>query len=111
MRTFLLIALAILFLAGTVISETIEGSFIGATETTVLYNAMNPAFTTTSNPLTAIAGFFMAVWGWIQALWTMFTWDYSFLTGTFALIRYFGWCVSIGMIVSIVLAVRGTGSS
>lgn len=111
MRISWLTGLALLYLGGMLISLTLEGQYIGADEANVFHGLLNPEFGSFTNPISAIGGFFIAVWGFIQALWAMFTWNYSFLDGPMEIFRYVGWAASIGMIVSLVLAVRGTGSS
>ena len=111
MRISWLSGFGLLFFFGMIISLTIEGQYFGATEANVFYRLMNPDFGSFTNPLTAIGGFFILVWTFVQALWAILWWDYSFLTGTWEILRYAGWAVSIAMVVSIVLAVRGTSSS
>lgn len=101
----------LLYVVGALISLTLEGQYLGATEAGVLHQLMNPEFGSFTNPLTAIGGFFIMVWNWIQALWAVFTWDYCFFEGSLKIFRYVGWAGSIAMIVALVLAVRGTGSS
>jgi len=111
MRTFLIMALAMAYLGGTLISVTIEGNYVGADTTSALTQAMRPPFVDFSNPLTAVGGFFMVAWTYIQALWAMFWWDYSFFEGSWAILKYVGRCASIAMVASVVLAIRGTGST
>ena len=110
MRTSWMAGFGLLFFCGMLISLTIEGLYMGTDTTNVFYRVMNPNFGSFSNPLLAIGGFFIMVWTWIQALWAILWWDYSFLTGSWEILRYAGWSVTIAMVVSIVLAVRGTGS-
>jgi len=102
---------ALLYLVGMVISLTIEGQYFGADEANVFYKVMNPEFGSFTNPLTAIGGFFIMVWTWIQALWAILTWDYSFLRDSWEILRFVGLAGSLAMAVSIVMAIRGTGSS
>jgi len=102
---------ALLAFLGMIISATIEGAYIGSDATNIFYRAMNPTFGSNLNVLTAIAGFFMLAWVYVQALWAVFTWDYSFLEGSWEILRVGGWAVSMAMVVSLVLAMRGTGSA
>jgi len=111
MRLSWMTGFALLFLIGTVISVTIEGQYVGVDEANVFYRVMNPNFGSFTNPLSAIGGFFIMVWDWIQAVWAILTWDYSFLQGSFKMFRYVGWAGSVAIVVSLVLAVRGVGSS
>lgn len=100
-----------LHLLGTAISLTLEGQYIGAGLVDTFFRVMRPEFGSFSNPLIAVGGFFIMVWAWVQALWAVFWWDYSFLTGYWEVLKYAGWCISIGVVVGIVLAVRGTSST
>ena len=101
----------LLFITGMLISATMEGLYMSSDTSNIFYQVMNPDFGSFTNPLTAVGGFFIMVWVWIQALWAIFWWDYSFLSGSWEILRYFGWAVSLAMVVSIVLAVRGTSSA
>ena len=111
MRTTIVVGMLLLFLTGTIISLTLEQQYLGTSTVDTLFTLMRPDFASFSNPLTAIGGFFILVWNWIQALWDVLTWNYIFFTGYWEILRYVGWCISIGVVVSLILAVRGVGSS
>ena len=111
MRLSWMTGFALLYLVGVVISLTLEGQYFGTAEHSVFYDVMNPKLGSFVNPLSAIGSFFIMVWTWIQALWAILTWDYSFLRDAWKILRYVGWAGSLAMVVSIVLAVRGVGSS
>lgn len=111
MRTSWMAGILFLFVFGQIISLTIESQYVGTNLTDTFYALMRPDFAQFTNPLTAIGGFFIFLWEWVQALWAVFWWDYSFLEGTWEILRVFGWALSISMIVSILMAIRGTGST
>jgi len=111
MKTSYIIAAALLWLGGMFISNTLDQQYLGTDTTTPLFTLLNPSFGSFSNPLTAIGGFFILMWSWVQALWIMFWWDYSFLSGSWEILKYVGWCFSLGIVVSIIMAVRGVGST
>lgn len=111
MKTLIIVGIFMLYLIGTAISLTLEGEYLGTGLVDTFFRVMRPEFGSFSNPLTAIGGFFIMVWAWIQALWAVFWWNYSFFTGYWEVLKYLGWCLSIGIVVSLVLAVRGVGSS
>ena len=102
---------ALLCLVGMIISLTLEGQYLGENEHNVFWAVMSPDFGSFTNPISAIGGFFIMVWDWIKAVWAILTWNYSFLEGSFKILRYIGIAGSLAMVVSLVLAVRGTGSS
>ena len=110
MRTTWLVGFPMLWVIGTYISVTIEMQYPGTDTADLFYAMLRPDFGSFTNPLTAIGGFFMVVWDWIQALWIMVWWDYSFLTGVWEVLKLFGFCLSLAWVVSLVLAIRGTGS-
>ncbi len=111
MRTTWIVGITMLFFLGTAISLTLEKQYAGTGIIDTFFTLMRPDFSSFTNPLTAIGGFFIMMWDWIKALWSVFWWDYSFFVGSWEILKYLGWCVSIGIIVSIVLAIRGTSSA
>lgn len=100
-----------IFFVGTFISLTLEGQYASTGLIDTFFRVMRPEFGSFTNPLTAIGGFFIMVWAWMQAIWAVFWWDYSFFTGYWEILKYLCWCISIGIVVSLVLAARGVGSS
>src|SRR4030042_1446528 len=128
MRITLLIGLAMLWLIGTLISLTLEGSYIGQeaqyeiqiingvpTQVRVgtvstLEKLMNPEFSPMTNPLSFVVGVFNIVWDYIGIIWNMLWWNYVMFTGVWSIFRYVGWCISLGVVVSLVLAIRRTSS-
>ena len=111
MRIWTVIFFALAYSIGTFISYTIEGQYLGSSFTGTIDQALHPAFVSYTNPLTAIGGFFIMLWDWVQVFWAFASWKYSFFTGAWEIFRYAGWALSVGFIVSLVLAVRGTGGS
>lgn len=109
MRMSWLTAFVILYIAGIVISLTLEGKYITSDEANVFHTLMKPEFGNFSNPLAAIGGFFKFTWVFLRALWTVLWWDYSFLTGPWEILRYVGWAGSIAMIYAIIQSLRGGG--
>lgn len=131
MRMTWTVGILMLFFIGTGISLTLENEYIGAE---VQYEdvAGNPceASAEDAEPVGVISqfkiliqpgfvkggdipiiGFFIMVWGWLQAFWSAFWWDYSFFTGTWMVLKYLGWSISIGVVVAMVMAIRGVGSA
>jgi hypothetical protein len=122
MRVFLVIGLAILWLIGSMISLTLEQTYIGQEAqfdnsgnqigtVSTLDQLMSPQFAQITNPVTFVVGIFNIVWDYLKALWNMLWWNYAMFTGVWSIFKYVGWCISLGVVVSLVLAIRGTGSS
>jgi len=111
MRTTWTVGFALMYLAGQFISYTLEQQYLGTDTTSIFYQILQPQFLEGGSILENIWGVFKITFVWIQALWSMFWWEYSFLTGTWAVLRYIGWSLSIGMAVAIAMAIRGVGSN
>lgn len=107
-----LISLLIIFVGGTLLSGLLEQQYLGSGETGVIFRLLNNykeiEFT---NPLVALGTFVTVAWSYIQTLWAIFWWDYAFFHGSWAIFRYFFMSISVGIVVSLVLAaVRGVSS-
>ena len=119
MRVFLLVGLAILWLVGSLISLTLEQTYIGLEvqydnngaaigTTSVLTQLMEPQFEQVSNPVTYVVAIFNVTWDYLKAIWNMLWWNYAMFTGVWSVFKLFGCCISLGVIISLVLAIRGT---
>ena len=106
-----MVGFGMLYLAGTFISLTLEQQYIGSDTTSVFFRMLQPPFVEGGGVLSNIWGVFKVTGVWIEAVWSMLWWDYSFLTGTWAALRYIGWAMSIGLATAVILAIRGVGSS
>jgi len=99
--------------AGTLLSGLLEQQYLGSAEAGVFYRLLTGykeiEFT---NPLVAVGTFVSVGWEYVKAIWTMFWWNYAFFEGTWGIVKYaIFWPISIGLIVSLVLAaVRGVSS-
>jgi hypothetical protein len=102
-----IIALATLFLAGTIISGILEQSYLGSADAGMFHDLLSKYKELSWNFLTIIS----VAWSYIVLVWRMFWWDYSFWYGSWEIIRFFCWTISIGIIVSLILSItRGTSS-
>ena len=121
MRITWLVGLAILWLIGSLISLTLEGSYIGQEAqydtngvqigtVSTLDKLMSPEFSEMTNPISFVVGVFNIVWDYLGIIWNMLWWNYAMFTGVWAIFRYVGWCISLGVVISLVLAIRGTSS-
>lgn len=102
-----IISLATLFLAGTIISGILEQSYLGTSDAGMFHDLLSKYKELSWNFLTIIS----VAWSYIVLVWKMFWWDYSFWYGSWEIIRFFCWTISIGIIVSLILSItRGTSS-
>jgi len=64
------------------------------------------------NPFTGFLTLIQAGWDYLVLVWRLFWWDYAFFYGTYEIIRILCWTISVGIVVSLILAVtRGTSSA
>ena len=116
-RSSFLFGLAILWLVGTLISLTLEGTYIGQ-ETqydslgnqvgtvSTLDKLMSPEFNQMTNPITFVVGVFNIIWDYIGVIWNMLWWNYAMFVGVWSIFKYIGWCISLGVVISLVLAIK-----
>jgi len=108
-----IISLAILFLGGTILSGLLDMQYIGSGEASLFQRLIEGGEQLNfSNPITGIYSILKVGWTYMQLIWAMFWWDYSFFYGSYEIIRYFCWTISVGIIVSLILSItRGTSSA
>jgi len=107
-----LIFFAWTFVIGTIASGVAEYTYFGSAEAGILGKLLTGwQGITFSNPLVAIGSIAIFLWDFIQTIFNMLLWNYGCFTGTWAIIRILGLCISMGFIVSFVFAIRGTPSS
>lgn len=108
-----LIGLGTLFVVGTLLSGLLEQQYFGSNEAGVFYRLLTSykeiEFT---NPLIALGTFVSVAWTYIKDIWAMFWWNYAFFEGSWEIVKYaIFWPISIGLVVSLVLAaVRGVST-
>jgi hypothetical protein len=115
MKTGWLIFIITLWIACTIICSVGEmASPISESDAGVFYGLTHVDFSRYHIPIVdQVVGGLEFTWEFIQVLWTIFWFNYSFFTGNWLLVKYvFFLPVSIGLIITIIVAVvRGTPSS
>jgi hypothetical protein len=111
MRTAWLVGMAMLYVILSVVSGIDEGTWFGGTGVETLWSG----FTTIqvvdfTNPLTVVGGILVALKTLVVGLFEIFTWKFSFFTGAFIIFRFILAAISLGIMVSLILALRGTSS-
>jgi hypothetical protein len=117
-RSSLLIGLAILWLIGSLISLTLENSYLGQEAqydaggnqvgtVSTLDKLMSPQFSDATNPISAVIEGFQVVWSYLSVIWNMLWWNYAMFVGVWVIFKYIGWCISLGVVISLILAIRG----
>lgn len=111
MKTSWLIGLAMIYVTLTVVSGISEGTYFGGTGIETIWDAMTGIKTIeVSNPVTAIIEILMDVGRIFQGLFEIFTWKFSFFVGVWAIFRWLLFAISLGIMMSFALAIRGTSS-
>lgn len=101
-----------LWVIGTIICGVVEFSYFTQGNTDTLFQFLNTVEGVSfSNPITMVYDIIITVWALVQMLLKLLLWDYSFFTGSLAIVRYvFFIPISIGVFLSFIFALRGTSS-
>ena len=112
MSTKWLIGLATLWMICTITSLFLEAQQYGTGQLTTLYALLSPDFPSLSNPIGLIIAVISVAPEYLDYLWDLLWWNYSFFTGGWEIVKYvFFFPLSVGLVVSLILAfVRGVGS-
>lgn len=111
MRTAWIIGMAMLYVILSVVSGIDEGTWFGGTGVETLWSG----FTTLqvvdfTNPITVVGGVLVALKDLMVGLFEILTWKFSFFVGPFMIFRFILSSISLGIMVSLLLALRGTSS-
>ena len=70
-----------------------------------------PEVTEINNPLSFAITFAKKVWSVIKLIWKALWWDYAFFTGVWSIVKYaIFWPISVGMVFSLLIVMRGVAS-
>lgn len=102
-----------LFIIGTLISGVMEMSYIGTTQTGILYHLMNDfRGINLSNPITGAWTLISVGWSYIQNLWNVLWFNYAFFVGTASIIRIALFIpISVGFVVTLIITFIKGGSA
>jgi len=107
-----LIGLAILFGIGVVLSNIIEYTAPMQGGATTIWNAISTWQSVNFADVTTWWNIFTGLGQMFTAMWNMFIWNYSFLQGDWQYLRWLiCFPISLGLIFSIIMAIRGSSSS
>lgn len=116
MSPWWLFGLVFLMLGMAMVGGLIEGSFLAPDNTGILDTLLRPDVIESpvaSLPIIGPIVSGLSVAGdWLHGIWTLFTFDYPFFEGPWIIFRFIFIGVSVGLIMTLVLAwVRGVGGS
>lgn len=111
MRTAWIVGMAMLYVILCVVSGIDEGTYFGGTGVATIWKGF------TSFQVIEFTNVAAGVWGVLVALkdlcvglFEIFTWKFSFFAGNFAIFRFILGAISLGIMTSLILALRGTAS-
>lgn len=87
----------------TFLSLMLEGAYLGAESIGELATLMNPGFLEGTEEQ---GGVFIMAWSVIGLIPDMLFYNYSFLTGSWEVIKYIGWTLSGATIVMLAIALK-----
>jgi len=95
----------------TVVSGISEGTYFGGSGVGTIWSAMTgfQAIDVT-NPLTAVGGILIQVWQILVGIFEILTWKFSFFVGVWQIFRWVLCAISLGIIISLIMALRGVSS-
>ena len=111
MATKWLIGMGMIYVILTVVSGISEGTYFGGTGVATIWSAMTGfSAIDVTNPLTAVGGVIIHVYQILVGIFEILTWKFSFFVGVWSIFRYVLCAISLGIIVSLILALRGVSS-
>jgi len=88
-----------------------EGTYFEAPGAQAMHDAMYSfKAVDVTNPLTLIYGVIIGLKDFFVAVFCFLTWDFSMFTGYWAIFRWLLTAISVGVVTSILLALRGVSS-
>jgi hypothetical protein len=111
MRTAWIVGMAMLYVVLSVVSGIDEGTYFGGTGVATIWQGFTSLqvieFT---NVAAGVWGVLVALKDLVVGLFEILTWKFSFFTGGFAIFRFILGAISLGIMTSLILALRGTSS-
>lgn len=87
----------------TLLSLLLEGAYLGADSIGELATLMNPGFLEGTEEQ---GGVFVIAWNVIGLIPDMLFFNYSFLTGSWVIIKYIGWLLSAATMLVLMIALK-----
>ena len=111
MRTAWIVGMAMLYVILCVVSGIDEGTYFGGTGVATIWKGFTSLqvieFT---NVAAGVWGVLVALKDLVVGLFEILTWQFSFFTGPLAIFRFILGAISLGIMTSLILALRGTSS-
>lgn len=112
MSTKWLIGMAMLYVVLTIIDGIADGTYFGSTGVGTIWSAMTGFHAIdVTNPLAAVGGVLIQVWQILVGIFEILTWNFPHIfSGVWAIVRYVLCAISLGIVISLVMSLRGVSS-
>ena len=111
MKTSWLIGMVMLYVMLTVVSGISEGTYFGGTGVATVWQCLTSFQTIeATNIATVVIDVIIIIKDLFVGLFEILTWKFSFFTGVWIIFRWLFTAISVGIVVSLLLALRGTSS-
>lgn len=107
MRVGITIAFCLMWFFGNFFSGILEGTYIGSSHGSVLFQFLTPGYFDFTNIVTGFGTILKLGGDLLETFWTTITWNYSFFYGEYIIFRYIGLCISAGFAIYMVLGIMG----
>lgn len=112
MKTSWMIGMVMIFVACTVLDGIPAGTYFGGGAGTIWTAVSSFKTIEIANPVSLAFGLALAVWEMIVGIFQILTWNYpNIFVGAWAIVRWVLFGITVGMVVSLLLALRGTSSA
>jgi hypothetical protein len=104
--------MGMLFVVASLWSGILEQQYLGNESAGVLFSVMDTFDSLNfSNPLSAGWSLFVGTWAIIKCAFQMLLWDYAFFTGYYIIFRVLLITISVSIIISLVMALKGASGA
>lgn len=111
MKTSWLIGMGTIFIVLTVIDGIAGGTFLGGGAGTMWSALSGFQAIDATNPVAVASGILMSLWQILVAIFQMLTWDFPHIfVGVWSIVRWVLLAISMGIIISLLMALRGVSS-
>jgi len=111
MRTAWIVGLAMAYVILTVISGIDEGTYFGGTGVATIWSGFTALEVVDfTNPLSVVFGVLVALKDLLIGMFEIMTWKFSFFVGPFVIFRFILGAISLGVMVGLIFALRGSSS-
>jgi len=111
MATKWLIGMAMVYVTLAVVDGIAGGTYLGGGVNTLWSVMTGFQAIDVTNPLTAVGGVLIQTWQILVGIFEILTWNFPHIfSGVWAIVRWVLCAISLGIIISLIMALRGVSS-